>query len=416
VDQSNLLLTIGLLLVAAKLGGAVSRRFGLPTVFGKLCVGLLVGPAVLHLVTADQSLNSLADLGIILLMFIAGLETDVDQMRKVGKAAFLAAYGGVILPMAAGTGFGLLYGLDTPEALFLGTVLTATSVGITAQTLQELGKLRSREGSAILAAAVIDDVMGVIVLSLVLGFSDGGDPLIPIGKMALYIPLAFAAGIFILPWIVERIRHLHDQETRIGILIGIALGYAWAAEHWGGLAAITGAYIAGLVVQRTELGEHATESVNRIGYAFFIPLFFVVVGLRMDSSALRDAPLFALGLIAIAIVTKIVGAFGGAMAGGFNASEATRVGYGMVSRGEVALVVAVIGLDRGLVSQETFSATILMTLVTTLVTPLLLKWVYRQRSAESEPEIEAAAAAGLLLADAPAHAGGGLVMAESIEA
>lgn len=413
MDQSNLLLTIGLLLVAAKLGGTVSQRFGLPTVFGKLVVGLLAGPAVLHLVSADQSLNSLADLGIILLMFIAGLETDVDQMRRVGKAAFLAATGGVILPMAAGTGFGLLYGLDTAEALFLGTVLTATSVGITAQTLQELGKLRSREGSAILAAAVIDDVMGVVVLSLVLGFSDGGDPLIPIGKMALFIPLGFAAGVVLLPILVRRIQHLHDQETRIGILIGIALGYAWAAEHWGGLAAITGAYMAGLLVQRTELGEHATESVNRIGYAFFIPLFFVVVGLRMDSSALRDAPLFALGLIVIAIVTKIAGAFGGALAGGFTPSEATRVGYGMVSRGEVALVVAVIGLDRGLVSQSTFSATILMTLATTLVTPLLLKWVYREP--ESKP-LDAALSAGPARAELEAPAPSGLRMAESVEA
>jgi Na+:H+ antiporter len=403
VDQSNLLLTIALLLVAAKLGGAVSRRFGLPAVFGKLVVGVLVGPAAFHLISADQSLNSIADLGIILLMFIAGLETDVEQMRRVGKAAFLAATGGVLLPMAAGTGFGLLYGLSTTGALFLGTVLTATSVGITAQTLSELGKLQTREGSAILAAAVIDDVMGVIVLSLVLGFSGGGSPLIPIGKMALYIPLSFAAGIFVLPMIVERIRNLHDQETKIGIIIGVALLYAWAAAHWGGLAAITGAYIAGLVVQRTELGEHATESMNRIGYAFFIPLFFVVIGLRMDSSALRDAPLFTLAVIGIAIVTKIVGAYGGAIVGGFSASEATRVGYGMVSRGEVALVVAVIGLDRGLVSQATFSATIMMTLVTTLVTPLLLKWVYREGTVESSlpaAEVDVSAApAGLRIAE-----------------
>ena len=407
MDQSNLLLTIALLLVAAKLGGTVSRRFGLPAVFGKLVVGVLVGPAAFHLVSADQSLNSIADLGIILLMFIAGLETDVEQMRRVGKAAFLAATGGVLLPMAAGTGFGLLYGLSTTGALFLGTVLTATSVGITAQTLSELGKLQTREGSAILAAAVIDDVMGVIVLSLVLGFSGGGSPLIPIGKMALYIPLSFAAGIFVLPMVVERIRNLHDQETKIGIIIGVALFYAWAAAHWGGLAAITGAYIAGIVVQRTELGEHATESMNRIGYAFFIPLFFVVIGLRMDSSALRDAPLFALAIIGIAIVTKIVGAYGGAIVGGFSASEATRVGYGMVSRGEVALVVAVIGLDRGLVSQATFSATIMMTLVTTLVTPLLLKWVYREGTVESSlPAAEV---------DVPA-APAGLRIAESIDA
>lgn len=399
MGQSNLLLTLALVLVGAKLGGAASRRFGLPAVFGKLVVGLALGPAVLNLLTPDASLNSLADLGIILLMFIAGLETDVEQMRKVGKAAFIAATGGVALPMAAGTGFGLAYGLNTSEAFFLGTVLTATSVGITAQTLQELGKLQSREGSAILAAAVIDDVMGVMVLSVVLGFDGGGDPLIPIGKMALFIPVAFAAGIFVLPRVLDRVQHLHEGETRIAVIIGVALVYAWAAEHWGGLAAITGAYIAGVVVQRTELGTHAAESMNRIGYAFFIPIFFVVVGLRMDGSALRDAPLFALGVIGIAIVTKIIGAAGGALAGGFRPTEATRVGYGMVSRGEVALVVAVIGLDQGLVSQSTFSATILMTLVTTLVTPLLLKWAYRERRRAPESAEVASAPPALRIAE-----------------
>jgi len=294
--------------------------------------------------------------------------------------------------------------MGTAQAFFLGTVLTATSVGITAQTLTELGKLQSREGSAILAAAVIDDVMGVMVLSVVLGFSGGGDPLVPIGKMALFIPMAFVVGIFIVPLVIDRIAHLHEGETRMAIVIGIALTYAWAAEHWGGLAAITGAYIAGLMIARTKIGEHATESMNKIAYAFFIPVFFVVVGLKMDSSALREAPLFAAALIGVAIVTKIAGSFGGALAGGFSVREATRVGYGMVSRGEVALVVAVVGLDRGLIDDREFSATILMTLVTTLVAPLLLKWAYRERAARREPRYASEAA--------PAAA----MVAESVEA
>ena len=379
MESSNLLLTVALVLVAAKLGAVASQRFGLPAVFGKLVVGLALGPAVLNLLAPSQSLESLADIGIILLMFIAGLETDMAQMRRVGKAAFLAASGGVALPMAAGVGLGLAFGMGTAEAFFLGTVLTATSVGITAQTLTELGKLRSRVGSAILAAAVIDDVMGVIVLSIVLGFSGGGSPLVPLGKMALFIPLAFVIGIYVMPLVIDRILHLEEGETRTALVIGIALMYAWAAEHWGGLAAITGAYIAGLMVARTEISDHATESMNKIAYAFFIPVFFVVVGLKMDSSALREAPLFAALLIAVAISTKIVGAFGGALAGGFSVSDATRVGYGMVSRGEVALVVAVVGLNRGLVDNREFSATILMTLATTLAAPLLLKWAYRAK-------------------------------------
>jgi Kef-type K+ transport system membrane component KefB len=399
MGQSDLLLTVALVLVAAKLGGVVSQRFGLPAVFGKLLVGLALGPAALNMLQPSESLNSLADIGIILLMFVAGLETDVAQMRRVGAPALLAATGGVALPLAAGTALGLAWGMGTAQAFFLGTVLTATSVGITAQTLTELGKLQSREGSAILAAAVIDDVMGVMVLSVVLGFSGGGDPLVPIGKMALFIPLAFVIGIFIMPRVIDRIAHLHEGETRMAIIIGIALAYAWAAEHWGGLAAITGAYIAGLMIARTEIGEHATESMNKIAYAFFIPVFFVVVGLKMDSSALREAPLFAAALIGVAIVTKIAGSFGGALAGGFNVREATRVGYGMVSRGEVALVVAVVGLDHGLIDDKEFSATILMTLVTTLVAPLLLKWSYRERAARRDRRYAEAAPAAVMVAE-----------------
>jgi len=399
VGQSDLLLTVALVLVAAKLGGVASQRFGLPAVFGKLVVGLALGPAVLNLLEPSESLNSLADIGIILLMFIAGLETDVAQMRRVGLAAFLAAAGGVALPMAAGVGLGYAFGMGTAQAFFLGTVLTATSVGITAQTLTELGKLQSREGSAILAAAVIDDVMGVLVLSLVLGFSGGGDPIVPIAKMALFIPLAFVVGIVVMPFVIDRILHLHERETRTAIIIGVALTYAWAAEHWGGLAAITGAYIAGMMVARTEISEHATESMNKIAYAFFIPVFFVVVGLKMDSSALREAPLFAALLIGVAIITKIAGAFGGALAGGFNVRDATRVGYGMVSRGEVALVVAVVGLQHGLLDDKEFSATIMMTLATTLVAPLLLKWAYRAERRRPAQDAAPALPAAIFLAE-----------------
>jgi Kef-type K+ transport system membrane component KefB len=399
MGNSDLLLTIALVLVAAKLGGETSRRFGLPAVFGKLVVGMALGPALLGLVRDDQTLNALGEIGIILLMFIAGLETDLAQMRRVGVAAFLAACGGVALPMTAGIGLGLAFGMGTAESFFLGTILTATSVGITAQTLSELGRLQSREGSAILAAAVIDDILGVIVLSLVLGFSGGGDPVMPIVKIVAFIPLALIIGLLAVPAVVNRILHLREGETRTAIVLGIALAYAWAAQQWGGLAAITGAYIAGLVVARTEIGEDATDAFNRIGYALFIPVFFVVVGLQMDASALREAPLFAMLLVAIAILTKVTGSAAGALAGGFSLRDATRVGYGMVSRGEVALVVAVVGLNEGLVSDRTFSASILMTLATTLAAPLLLKWAYRQRAAATRQPAPAPIAGGLLLAE-----------------
>lgn len=399
MGNSDLLLTIALVLVAAKLGGATSRRFGLPAVFGKLVVGMALGPALLGFIHDDEMLSALGELGVILLMFIAGLETDLAQMRRVGVAALLAACGGVALPMGAGVGLGLAFGMGTAEALFLGTILTATSVGITAQTLGELGRLQSREGSAILAAAVIDDVLGVMVLSMVVGFSGGGDPVLPIVKIVAFIPVSLAVGLLAVPLVVNRILHQHEGETRTAIVLGIALAYAWAAQHWGGLAAITGAYIAGLLVARTEIAEDAAEAFSRIGYALFIPVFFVAVGLQMDASALREAPLFAVLLAVAAIVTKIAGSAAGALAGGFNLRDATRVGYGMVSRGEVALVVAVVGLNEGLVSDRTFSASILMTLATTLAAPLLLRWAYRDRRASARQPAQAPAAGGLLLAE-----------------
>jgi len=385
VENSNLLLTLAVVLVGAKLGGTSAQRLGFPSVFGKLVVGLALGPALLGLLEPSPALNAFGDLGIILLMFIAGLETDLAQMRRVGAAAFLAASGGVALPMAAGVGLAFAFGMSAPEAFFIGTILTATSVGITAQTLTELGRLRSREGSAILAAAVIDDVMGVLVLSLVLAFDTGGDPLGPVLRMSAFIPLAVVAGLWAVPAVADRVLHIEERETRTAIIIAIALLYAWAAQYFGGLAPITGAYLAGLLVARTAIGAHANDSLNRIAYALFIPLFFVVVGLRMDASAFRSAPFFALALIAVAVVTKVVGAGIGARLGGFSPAEAVRVGCGMVSRGEVALVVAVIGFDHAIIGPREYSATILMTLVTTMLTPLLLKLVFR-----SEPRPAAA--------------------------
>lgn len=380
MENSDLLLTLALVLFAAKAGGLACRRVGLPSVFGSLAMGLALGPAALGVLHLDESLNAVGDLGVILLMFIAGLETDVVQMRRVGAAALLAACGGVALPLAAGTALGYAFGMGHAEAFFLGTVLTATSVGISAQTLQELGKLQSREGSAILAAAVIDDVLGVVALSLVLGFTGGDNPALPLAKMALFIPVAIAAGVFLVPIVIERILHLHDGETRTAIVIAMALLFAWSSEHWGGLAAISGAYLAGLMVARTEIGEHMADATGRMAYAFFVPVFFVAVGLKMDAGSLGQAPVLAAAVVATAIVTKFLGSMAGSLGGGFSRVEATRVGFGMVSRGEVALVVAVVGLDRGVLSESTFSATILMTLVTTLVAPLLLKWSYRPQA------------------------------------
>ncbi|HWQ14232.1 MAG TPA: cation:proton antiporter, partial [Roseiflexaceae bacterium] len=221
------------ILIGAKLAGRLSQRLGLPAVFGELLLGLALGPSLFGLIQPSEPLALLAEIGVILLMFRAGLETDLVQMRQVGLAATFIALGGVLLPFGGGFLLARAFGLAVLPALFVGAVLTATSVSISAEVLRELGQLRSRAGAAILGAAVIDDVLGVVVLSLVLGLAGEGDPLLAIGKMALFFPLAWLVGDKLLPWLVRLEHHAGGREAVLAIALGIVLLYAWAAETLG---------------------------------------------------------------------------------------------------------------------------------------------------------------------------------------
>ena len=314
--------------------------------------------------------------GIILLMFIAGMETDMKQMRQVGVAAFVSASAGVVVPFVVGTAFSYALGYSLPMSLFLGTLLTATSVSISAQTLKELGKLHTKEGTTILGAAVIDDVLGLIVLSVILAFTLGQNPLWSILKMALYFPIAYLLGHYGFPLLSRWLA----LEARIGFVFALVLLYAWSAEELGSVAAITGAYIAGILVSRTEMRAWVHDGLSKIGYSFFIPLFFVYVGVEANFHGVAHfSPLFLLSFIGIALATKVIGCGGGALLCRFRPMEALTVGVGMISRGEVALITATIGLQAGLITTSLYSVVILITLVTTLVTPLLLKLVYLAR-------------------------------------
>jgi Kef-type K+ transport system membrane component KefB len=371
------LLVIACLLIAAKCAGWVCQRMRLPTVLGQLLVGVLIGPSLLGWVQTGPILDAFSTIGVILLMFIAGLETDMQQMRQVGYAAFLSALMGVILPFVAGTFFSLGLGYRLPESLFVGTLLTATSVSISAQTLKDLGKLKTKSGTTILGAAVIDDVLGLIVLSLLLAFTLGQNPTWAIVKMVLYFPIAYIVGHYGFPLLARWLPKIVALEVRIGLVLALVLLYAWSAESLGNVAAITGAYIAGILVSRTEMREWVHDGLSKIGFALFIPLFFVYVGLEANFHSVMTTPLLPLvGFIAIAVVTKVVGCGGGAWLCRFTPLEALTVGVGMISRGEVALITATIGLQAKLITPTLFSIVILISLVTTLVTPLLLKLVY----------------------------------------
>jgi len=377
MSATTLLMLIACLLIVANVVGWLCHHLRIPVVLGQLLVGIIAGPSLFGWVHLDPVLNSFGNIGVILLMFITGLETDMKQMRQVGGAAFISASMGVILPFLAGTVFALALKYSLPVSLFLGTLLTATSVSISAQTLKELGKLTTKAGTTILGAAVIDDVLGLIILSLILAFTLGQNPVWAIVKMVVYFPVAYLLGHYGFPALSRWLPRMLALEARIGLVLALVLLYAWSAEALGNVAAITGAYIAGILVNRTEMREWVHDGISKIGYALFVPLFFVYVGIEAHFQSVGHVSfLLLVGFIAIAIVTKVVGCGGGALLCRFNAHEALTVGVGMISRGEVALITASIGLQAGLITSSLFSVVILISLVTTLITPLLLKLVY----------------------------------------
>jgi Kef-type K+ transport system membrane component KefB len=376
----HMLLPLAGILLGAKAAAQLSHRIGLPAVFGELLLGLALGPSLLGWLAPNETLNLFANIGVILLMFMAGLETDTAALKEAGKVSMLTAIGGVLLPLLAGLAIGNAVGMEWHHALFLGAVLTATSVSISAQTLRELGRLRSREGSTILGAAIIDDVLGVLVFAFVMSLAGEGNMLLTLGKMALFFPIAWFIGDKVVPVVARWEQRMHHREASLAMLLGLVLVYAWAAEVLGSVATITGAYLLGVVVARhtdeSHIVHHGTAS---LGYGFFIPIFFINIGLQAHAEGLLAAPILTTVLVVLAILTKIVGGGAGAWLGGFKPRSALQIGVGMISRGEVALVLAGAGLANGLLNSSLFSVLIVVTLATTLVTPPLLRLSFGQR-------------------------------------
>lgn len=382
----QMLLPLAGILVGAKVAAQISHRIGLPAVFGELLLGLIIGPSLLGWIKPNEILHLMADIGVIVLMFMAGLETDTAAMRQVGKASLLTAVGGVVLPLFGGLAVGWAFGMEWHHALFLGAVLTATSVSISAQTLREMGRMRSREGSTILGAAVIDDVLGVLVFALVMSLSGEANILLTLLKMVLFFPIAWFVGDKLVPMLVRWESRLHHREASLALLLGLLLVYAWAAEVLGSVATITGAYLLGIVVARHTDESHIIHSgVASLGYAFFIPIFFINIGLQAQAAGLIAAPLLTVVLVVLAIASKVVGCGAGALLGGLGRRSALQIGCGMVSRGEVALVLAGAGLAAGVLTPDLFSVLVVVTLATTLVTPPLLRMAFGRGLVEHSP-------------------------------
>jgi len=384
----SFLLETSLILVSVLAAGRLSQRLGQPAVLGQLLVGVLLGPALLGWLHPGPLVSELAEIGVVLLMFIAGLETQFEEIKRNAFAATLVATLGVALPFVAGWGLANLWGYGFAVAMFTGVLLVATSVSISAQTMKELGHLQSRPGVTVLAAAVLDDVLGIIVLSVVLGslgVSGSTEPLpVLLGKMAVFFALAALVGYKLLPLLLRPVARLESSLPLLTVAISVALAFAWAAE-FAGLAGIIGSYLCGLMLSLTELREKIMHEVEHTAYAFFVPFFFANVGLSATFSGMTASFLgFILILVLVAALTKIVGCGAGALLARFSLREATQVGIGMMARGEVGLIVATIGLNAGLLPPDLYTAMVFVSLGTTLLTPPLLKAAFRAEPAGVE--------------------------------
>ena len=389
---SQLLLLLVIIIFCAKLAGTLATRFGQPAVFGEILIGLILGPTLINIIhlgffkpvslELEKSIHDLAEIGVILLMFVAGLETDMDQMKRVGKVAFWSAFGGVIAPLVGALYLAQRFNYSWSESLFIGAILTATSVSISAQTLMELRQLKSKEGSTILGAAVIDDVMGLIVLSLVVAFtgqaeSGGGRDVVLICiRMTLFFVLAIWFGNKFLEPVTEIVSKFPVSQALMAFVVAIAFFYAWGAKYLGQIAEITGSYLAGVLFAQTKFKKEIDAGIHPITYSFFVPVFFISIGLQANARELGNDLAFLGMILLVAVFTKILGCGIGARLTGFNNQESLRVGIGMISRGEVGLIVAGYGLSHQIINQEIFSVMIIMVLFTTMITPLLLRFVF----------------------------------------
>lgn len=376
---------LAMIIVFAKLFGILARKCKAPQVVGEIVAGLLIGPGVLGLVQQSEFLIQMAEVGVVLLMFSAGLETDLKELMKTGPVAFLIACAGVIVPLIGGALLYMGFYGSAPfgsekfyMAVFIGVIMTATSVSITVQSLKELGKLKGKVGTTILSAAIIDDVIGIIVLTFVIGFKNpDSDPKSVVLSTLLFFVFAFAAGIVVYK-IFKKLDERYPHTQRIPIMsLALCFFFAYAAERYFGIADITGAYVAGVVLCSIQDSSYIDQKMEISSYMLFGPIFFTSIGFKTSIDHLDGAILlFSAAFVAVALITKIIGCGLMARACKFRLSDSIKIGVGMMTRGEVALIVAQKGLSVGLLTPEYFTAVILLIVVSSISTPIALKLLY----------------------------------------
>ncbi len=388
MDSVHYLLDLAIILFAAKLFSTVGKKFGIPEVVGEILAGLVIGSAVLGIVKESDFLSIMAEIGVIMLMFEAGLGTNLQELKNSGLKATLIACAGVIVPLVMGTVlFMSFYGFDSfgserfMRGVFLGTIMSATSVSITVAALKELGKLSSTVGTTIVSAAIIDDVLGIILLTVVTGLS-GGSQSESVSSVLLKV-VAFFAGAIVTGFLVYRVMSWLDgaysHHRRIPI---ISLCYcfllAYLSETYFGIADITGAYVAGVILCNLADRDYVARRVDISSYMIFAPIFFAGIGLKTSFGAMDSRLLvFSICFVIVALVSKVIGCGVCARLTGFDSGDSLKVGAGMMTRGEVALITAQKGLALGLLTADYFTAVILMILASSVVTPVILKKLYQ---------------------------------------
>lgn len=383
---------LAIIIVFAKVFGILARKMKAPMVVGEIIAGLIIGPCLLGWVEANDFILQMAEIGVILLMFSAGLETNLKDLLKTGPKALLIACAGVFVPLVGGAifymcfyGFAAVGTQDFFKAVFIGTIMTATSVGITVESLREMGYLKGKIGTTILNAAIIDDIIGMIVLTVVVGFNDpSSSPMTVVKNTILFFCIALVGGFFAYK-IFKKVDQRYPHSRRITIAgLALCLAMAYAAEHYFGIADITGAYVAGIILCNIHDSEYIARRMDINSYVMFGPIFFASIGLKTSIETLDGSILlFSVGFVLVALLTKIVGCGIMARMCNIKTKHALKVGIGMMTRGEVALIVAQKGLSVGLLDPVYFTSVIFLIIVSSILTPILLKLLYSKWPDES---------------------------------
>lgn len=391
------LFDLALILISTKLFGLITKKVRMPQVVGALVAGVILGPAVLNVLSETEFIQKLAELGVIVLMFTAGLETDINQLKKTGKASFIIAVLGVIIPLVGGFFIANIFNKGNEvntilQNVFIGIILTATSVSITVETLKEMGKLKTRAGNAILGAAIIDDILGIIALTITTSLADPSiNVIIVLAKIVMFFIFAGLAG-YLFHWAFIKLDERYQRDLRRFVIFAFVfcLLLSFSAEEFFGVADITGAFIAGLVISDSNRSNYLNSRFETLSYMLLSPIFFASIGIKVQLTAMtKTIFIFAILLLIVAILSKIFGCALGAKLCKYSNREAIQIGTGMISRGEVALIVANKGIAMGLMLPEFLAPVVIVVVVTTIVTPILLKVVFNNKSKSVDLNVKA---------------------------